>query len=74
MDLASLTSISDCVERLKKKVTKIDILINNAGVMLCPLARTEQGFEMQIGTNHFGHFYLTNLLLPLIKEVMFPSH
>ena len=69
MDLASLTSISDCVERLKKKVTKIDILINNAGVMLCPLARTEQGFEMQIGTNHFGHFYLTNLLLPLIKEV-----
>ena len=74
MDLASLTSISDCVERLKKKVVKIDILINNAGVMLCPLARTEQGFEMQIGTNHFGHFYLTNLLLPLIKEVMFPSH
>ena len=74
MDLASLTSISDCVDRLKKKVAKIDILINNAGVMLCPLARTEQGFEMQIGTNHFGHFYLTNLLLPLIKEVMFPSH
>ena len=70
MDLASLTSISDCVDRLKKKVTKIDILINNAGVMLCPLARTEQGFEMQIGTNHFGHFYLTNLLLPLIKEVI----
>ena len=70
MDLASMTSISDCVERLKKKVTKIDILINNAGVMLCPLARTEQGFEMQIGTNHFGHFYLTNLLLPLIKEVI----
>ena len=73
MDLASLTSISDCVDRLKKKVTKIDILINNAGVMLCPLARTEQGFEMQIGTNHFGHFYLTNLLLPLIKEVTFTS-
>ena len=71
MDLASLTSISDCVERLKKKVAKVDILINNAGVMLCPLARTEQGFEMQIGTNHFGHFYLTNLLLPLIKEVFF---
>ena len=70
MDLASLTSISDCVERLKKKVAMIDILINNAGVMLCPLARTEQGFEMQIGTNHFGHFYLTNLLLPLIKEVI----
>ena len=69
MDLTSLTSISDCVKRLKKTVTKIDILINNAGVMICPLSRTEDGFEMQIGTNHFGHFYLTHLLLPLIKKV-----
>ena len=70
MDLASLASISACVDRLKKYVTKIDILINNAGVMMCPLTKTEDGFEMQIGTNHFGHFYLTNLLLPLVKKVM----
>ena len=69
MDLASLASISACVDRLKKYVTKIDILINNAGVMMCPLTKTEDGFEMQIGTNHFGHFYLTNLLLPLVKKV-----
>ena len=70
MDLASLASISACVDRLKKYVTKIDILINNAGVMMCPLTKTEDGFEMQIGTNHFGHFYLTNFLLPLVKKVM----
>jgi len=68
MDLNSLSSIKSCVERLTKEGTKIDILINNAGIMMCPLYRTEDGFEMQIGTNHFGHFYLTNLLLPLIKK------
>ena len=67
-NLASLKSISDCVDRLNKSLEKIDILINNAGVALCPLSRTEDGFEMQMGTNHFGHFYLTNLLLPLIKK------
>ena len=69
MDLASLKSISACVARLERSVAKVDILVNNAGVMMCPLTRTEEGFEMQIGTNHFGHFYLTNLLLPLIKKV-----
>jgi len=68
MDLSSLKSVGDCVDRLNKSLEKIDILINNAGVMMCPLTRTEEGFEMQIGTNHFGHFYLTNLLLPLIKK------
>ena len=69
MDLASLASIRAAVEKLKKSVTKVDILINNAGVMMCPLSQTEDGFEMQIGTNHFGHLYLTNLLLPLVKKV-----
>ena len=46
-----------------------DYLVNNAGVMMCPLSKTEDGFEMQIGTNHFGHFYLTNLLLPMINQL-----
>ena len=44
------------------------VLINNAGVMAIPLSRTAQGFEMQIGTNHLGHFALTGLMLPRIKE------
>ena len=69
MDLSSLASIKSCADRINKSETKIDVLINNAGVMMCPMTRTEDGFEMQIGTNHFGHFYLTNLLLPLIKKV-----
>ena len=68
MDLASLESISACAEQLGNSLEKIDILINNAGVMMCPDLKTEDGFEMQIGTNHFGHFYLTDLLMPLIKK------
>ena len=50
------------------KEEKIDILVNNAGVMACPKTLTEDGLEMQIGTNHFGHFLLTELLLPLVNK------
>ena len=53
--------------RFKKRETKLDILINNAGVMMLPYTRTEEGFEMTIGVNHMGHFYLTNLLLDMLK-------
>ena len=67
LDLSSLKSVRECAEHLNNTLEKVDILINNAGVMVCPEMRTEEGFEMQIGTNHFGHFLLTNLLLPLIK-------
>ena len=58
----------ECAEQLSNSLEKIDILINNAGVMVCPLTRTEDGFEMQIGTNHLGHFLLTNLVMPLVKK------
>jgi len=67
-DLASLASVRECAEQLNNSLPKIDILLNNAGVMMCPLTRTEDGFEMQIGTNHLGHFLLTNLLMPLLKR------
>merc|ERR1712156_557394 len=50
-DLASLKSVRECSEQLSNSLEKIDILINNAGVMTCPLTRTEDGLEMQIGTN-----------------------
>ncbi|OEV09065.1 oxidoreductase [Streptomyces nanshensis] len=63
LDLADLASVRAFAEEWQGE---IDILINNAGVMAIPERRTADGFEMQIGTNHIGHFALTNLLLPHI--------
>jgi NAD(P)-dependent dehydrogenase (short-subunit alcohol dehydrogenase family) len=60
-DLASVREFADGVE-------SVDVLINNAGVMAVPFALTKDGFESQIGTNHLGHFALTNLLLPKITD------
>lgn len=67
LELASLPSVRRFAESVRAKHPKIDVLLNNAGVMACPLARTEQGFELQFGTNHLGHFLLTGLLLPSLR-------
>ena len=65
LDLASLTSIHEFAKSIDEP---IDVLVNNAGVMAIPHRRTADGFEMQIGTNHLGHFALTGLLLDRIRD------
>lgn len=62
IDLADLSSVRGAIESLGGQ--PIDLLINNAGVMYTPFERTADGFELQFGTNHLGHFLLTTLLLP----------
>ena len=68
LDLASLASVKKFVEDVSNDEDRVDVLINNAGVLQCPFSKTEEGFEMQMGVNHLGHFYLTNLLLPKLKQ------
>ncbi|XP_037133805.1 retinol dehydrogenase 13-like isoform X1 [Syngnathus acus] len=68
LDLASVKSIREFADRIKEKEQRVDVLINNAGVMRCPAWKTEDGFDMQFGVNHLGHFLLTNLLLDRLKE------
>jgi len=65
LDLADLASVRAFARGIDEEV---DVLVNNAGVMNVPYARTKDGFEMQLGTNHLGHFALTNLLLPRITD------
>jgi NAD(P)-dependent dehydrogenase (short-subunit alcohol dehydrogenase family) len=68
LDLASLKSVKEFSEKFHQKHDRLDILINNAGVMMTPKWQTEDGFEYQIGINHFGHFALTNQLLTLLEK------
>ena len=63
LDLTSLESIRTAADQLRANHESIDLLINNAGVMMTPKATTKDGFELQFGTNHLGHFALTGLLL-----------
>jgi NAD(P)-dependent dehydrogenase (short-subunit alcohol dehydrogenase family) len=66
LDLADLDSVRRAAGEIGSRLPRLDLLINNAGVMASPLMRTAQGFELQLGTNHLGHFVLTNALLPTL--------
>lgn len=66
LDLADLDSVATFAADFAATHGRLDLLINNAGVMVPPLGRTKQGFELQFGTNHLGHFALTGRLLPLL--------
>ena len=67
LDLASLRSVEDLADGLAADHAQVDVLVNNAGVMATPFRRTEDGFELQIATNHLGPFALTGRLLPLLS-------
>ncbi len=68
LDLADLSSVQAAAESVRSSVDRLDVLVNNAGVMAPPKRRTADGFELQIGTNHIGHFALTGRLWPLLRD------
>ncbi len=68
LDLASFASIRAFAADFIMSESRLDVLINNAGIMACPFWRTEDGFQIQFGVNHLGHFLLTNLLLDLVEK------
>lgn len=73
LDLASLKSVAEFAERLRNQRGSLDLLINNAGVMTPPdRQETSDGFELQLGTNHLGHFALTAQLMPLLRQGTIP--
>ncbi|XP_066044365.1 retinol dehydrogenase 12-like isoform X2 [Chamaea fasciata] len=68
LDLADTKSIREFAENFLAEEKELHVLINNAGVMLCPYSKTADGFEMHLGVNHLGHFLLTFLLLECLKQ------
>ena len=68
LDLSDIDSVRAAAASLLEKYPRIDLLINNAGIMACPLARTANGCELQLATNHIGHFLFTNLLVPALRN------
>ena len=72
LDLTSLASVERCADGLHERLDHLDLLVNNAGVMAPPLRRTQDGFELQFGTNHLGHFALTGQVLDLLLAAPAP--
>ncbi|MDO3411133.1 oxidoreductase [Saccharibacillus sp. CPCC 101409] len=68
LDLADLSSIAAFAAEMLRKHDSLDVLVNNAGVMIPPYRQTKDGFELQFGSNHLGHFALTGRLLPLLLQ------
>ena len=68
MDLTDLGSICSFGAQMNAELEKVDLLINNAGIMACPEARVGPGWESQFGTNHMGHFAMTKALMPLLEK------
>ncbi|XP_071040172.1 retinol dehydrogenase 14-like [Parasteatoda tepidariorum] len=68
LDLSSFDSIKNFAKEFVRSEEQLDVLINNAGVFQCPFMTTKEGFEMQFGVNHLGHFLLTKLLLEKLKQ------
>jgi NAD(P)-dependent dehydrogenase (short-subunit alcohol dehydrogenase family) len=68
LDLGDLGSVRAAAAQILAAHPRIDLLINNAGIMACPLSRTAEGCELQFGTNHIGHFLFTGLLVPALKR------
>ncbi|MCC5945332.1 MAG: SDR family NAD(P)-dependent oxidoreductase [Bernardetiaceae bacterium] len=68
MDLSSLESVKCFAKDVLSSYKHLDVLINNAGIMACPYDKTKDDFEIQMGTNHLGHFALTGLLMPLLEQ------
>lgn len=67
MDLSDLSSVRKAADQLRERCQKIDALINNAGIMMTPQQKTVDGFDLQMGANHLGHFLWTGLLLDLVE-------
>ena len=68
LDLANLDSVERFVNDFRQRYDRLDLLINNAGVMVPPYSTTKDGFELQMGTNHMGHFALTGQLMDLLEK------
>jgi len=68
LDLMAFDSIQSFTDSINQKYDKVDVLLNNAGIMTVPYGSTKNGFEKQIGVNHFGHFYLTMNLLKVLNN------